>query len=55
MPAATLDLAPLVTILNTALGEFLDSAWLVIPVAIGVGLAIWGVRRLFNLGKSLAS
>lgn len=50
-----MDLAPLVTILTAALGDFLESAWLIIPVAIGVGLALWGVRRLFSLGKGLAS
>lgn len=58
VPAAvgdTLDLAPLQTILTAALGDFLASFWVIVPVAIGVGLAIWGVRRLFSLGKGLAS
>lgn len=55
MPAPVLDLSELVTILGTAMGNFLDSFWLVVPIAIGVGLAIWGVRRLFSLGKGLAS
>lgn len=50
-----MDLTALETILTTAFGDFLDSAWVIIPVAIGVGLALWGVRRLFNLGKGLAS
>lgn len=50
-----MDLAPLVTILTAAFADFLESAWLVIPVAIGVGLAIWGVRRLVSLGRGLAS
>lgn len=56
MPAdPVLDLSELETILTTALGDFLGSFWVVVPVAIGVGLAIWGVRRLFSLGKGLAS
>lgn len=56
MPATpTLDLSSLVTILTAAFGDFLDSFWLVVPIAIGVGLAIWGVRRLVSLGKGLAS
>lgn len=54
-PDPILELGSLVTILSQALGEFLASFWLVVPAAIGVGLAIWGVRRLFSLGKGLAS
>lgn len=41
--------------INTLLTNFLAQYWLVVPVALGVGLAVWGVRRLFHLGKSLAS
>lgn len=50
-----MELTPLELILTAAFADFLASAWVIIPVAIGVGLAIWGVRRLFSLGKSLAS
>lgn len=50
-----MDLTALETILTTAFGDFLDSFWVIVPIAIGVGLAIWGVRRLFSLGKGLAS
>jgi hypothetical protein len=41
--------------INTLLTSFVGQYWIVVPVALGVGLAIWGVRRLFSLGKSLAS
>lgn len=51
----TLDLSELVTILGAALGDFLSSFWAIVPIAIGVGLAVWGVRRLVALGKGLAS
>lgn len=50
-----LDLEALVTLLTTAFGDFLASFWLVVPIAVGVGLAIWGVRRLVSFGKGLAS
>lgn len=52
---SALDLSDLVTILTNAFADFLASFWLIVPIAIGVGLAIWGVRRLFSLGKGLAS
>lgn len=54
-PEPILDLSPLEAILAGAFDAFLASAWVVIPAAIAVGLAIWGVRRLFSLGKGLAS
>jgi len=41
--------------INTLLGDFVEQYWIVVPVALGVGLSVWGVRRLFSLGKSLAS
>jgi hypothetical protein len=54
-PEPTLDLAALVTILTAAFGDFLAAFWLVVPIAVGVGLAVWGVRRLVSFGKGLAS
>jgi hypothetical protein len=41
--------------INTLLSNFLTQYWIVVPVALGVALAVWGVRRLFRLGTSLAS
>lgn len=55
LPGDTLDLSSLVTVLTAAFGDFLLSFWAIVPIAIGVGLAIWGVRKLFSLGKGLAS
>lgn len=54
-PDPILDLSTLTTILTTAFSDFLGAFWAIVPVAIGVGLAVWGVYRLYRLGKGLAS
>lgn len=51
----TLDLSDLVTQITSVVGDFLGYFWLIVPIALGVTFAIWGVRRLVSLAKGLAS
>lgn len=50
-----LDLAALVTQITAVIGDFLAYFWLIVPIALGVTFAVWGVRRLVSFAKGLAS